>query len=138
MITGMPARGRRGVPAAPPAPPPATMTRSCLRFKSFSLLSTETITFVRAEEKLAPHTPDRSLPPCGGGLGRGVAAGKNVANSAHLTTPTPVPSPQGGGERKSRRARHSMDDIRKGRRAPFTWRPLPSLEKPRVETRTAG
>src|ERR1700704_3691535 len=99
MVTGMPARASSRVATDPAGPPPATMTRSCLRFKSFSLLSTETITFVRAEEKLAPHTPDRSLPPCGGGLGRGVAAGKNVANSAHLTTPPPRRGGGGGGGR---------------------------------------
>ena len=40
-----------------------------------------------------------SLPPCGGGLGRGVARlHAGVATSASLTTPTPNPSPQGGGE----------------------------------------
>src|SRR5438132_9945140 len=37
-----------------------------------------------------------SLPPCGGGLGRGVA--RLGAASPHCTTPTPDPSPQGGGE----------------------------------------
>src|SRR5258705_2677100 len=35
-----------------------------------------------------------SLPPCGGGVGRGVAA-----DSAFATTPLPVPPPQGGRER---------------------------------------
>ena len=41
-----------------------------------------------------------SLRPCGGGLGRGVTAGKNtVPNRA---TPTPSPSPQGGGEQAVR------------------------------------
>jgi hypothetical protein len=34
-----------------------------------------------------------SLPPCGGGLGRGVAA-----RSEFATTPLPVPPPQGGRE----------------------------------------
>src|SRR5690349_4196033 len=34
----------------------------------------------------------RSLPPCGGGLGRGVIVGRLIR------TPTPDPSPQGGGE----------------------------------------
>src|SRR6266436_8790055 len=37
-----------------------------------------------------------SLPPCGGGLGGGVA--RLGAASPHCTTPTPNPSPQGGGE----------------------------------------
>src|SRR5712692_82550 len=34
-----------------------------------------------------------SLPPCGGGLGRGVAA-----SSVFVATPLPVPPPQGGRE----------------------------------------
>jgi hypothetical protein len=37
-----------------------------------------------------------SLPPCGGGLGRGVTREGDAAPS--ITTPTPDPSPQGGGE----------------------------------------
>jgi hypothetical protein len=38
-----------------------------------------------------------SLPPCGGGLGGGVVPwGTELP---HLTTPTPDPSPQGGGEK---------------------------------------
>jgi precorrin-3B synthase len=37
-----------------------------------------------------------SLPPCGGGLGWGVVP--NRTEVPHLTTPTPNPSPQGGGE----------------------------------------
>jgi peptide/nickel transport system ATP-binding protein len=37
-----------------------------------------------------------SLPPCGGGLGRGVA--RSGTSSPHGATPTPDPSPQGGGE----------------------------------------
>src|SRR5262249_20168098 len=40
--------------------------------------------------RVAPH---RSLPPCGGGTGRGVAA-----NSESGTTPLPTPPPQGGRE----------------------------------------
>src|SRR5581483_11746533 len=42
---------------------------------------------------------DCSLPPCGGGLGRGVHRGTTASRLA--TTPTPNPSPQGGGERQS-------------------------------------
>jgi nitrate/nitrite transport system ATP-binding protein len=38
-----------------------------------------------------------SLPPCGGGLGRGVVVGRG--EHAITATPTPDPSPQGGGER---------------------------------------
>src|SRR5580692_11626805 len=42
-----------------------------------------------------------SLPPCGGGSGWGVQrCGTSVP---HFTTPTPDPSPQGGGEKKTRR-----------------------------------
>ena len=37
-----------------------------------------------------------SLPPCGGGLGWGVV--RSGKASPHRTTPTPYPSPQGGGE----------------------------------------
>src|SRR5262249_55825440 len=37
-----------------------------------------------------------SLPPCGGGWGRGVAV--DARDAATTTTPTPNPSPQGGGE----------------------------------------
>jgi two-component system sensor histidine kinase UhpB len=37
-----------------------------------------------------------SLPPCGGGMGRGVV--QYVSAVPHLTTSTPIPSPQGGGE----------------------------------------
>ena len=41
----------------------------------------------------------RSLPPCGGGLGRGVARFAAAAMASISTpTPTPDPSPQGGGE----------------------------------------
>src|SRR3981189_2280258 len=39
----------------------------------------------------------RSLPPCGGGLGRGVATGAYASGY-----PPPCPSPQGGRERWSR------------------------------------
>ncbi len=42
----------------------------------------------------------RSLPPCGGGLGRAVACETRLCS----TTPTPDPSPQGGGERAERAA----------------------------------
>src|SRR5262245_31726056 len=38
-----------------------------------------------------------SLPPCGGGVGRGGVRGMLVRQD--LGTPTPNPSPQGGGER---------------------------------------
>jgi S-adenosylmethionine:tRNA ribosyltransferase-isomerase len=38
-----------------------------------------------------------SLPPCGGGLGRGVVP--DGTEVPHLLTPTPNPSPQGGGEK---------------------------------------
>src|SRR2546425_10477258 len=38
-----------------------------------------------------------SLPPCGGGLGRGVVRTQTPARQT--ATPTPNPSPQGGGER---------------------------------------
>src|SRR5215207_2073803 len=41
-------------------------------------------------------TASCSLPPCGGGLGRGV-----FANSEFPTTPLPVPPPLGGRERWS-------------------------------------
>src|SRR5713101_7678463 len=37
-----------------------------------------------------------SLPPCGGGLGRGVVV--VARDSSPTPTPTPNPSPQGGGE----------------------------------------
>jgi hypothetical protein len=39
--------------------------------------------------------PD-SLPPCGGGMGWGVV--QSGTDSPYFTTPTPIPSPQGGGE----------------------------------------
>src|SRR5438309_9328437 len=41
-----------------------------------------------------------SLPPCGGGVGRGVVIAE--AARAPTPTPTPSPSPQGGGERARR------------------------------------
>src|SRR5438105_12139675 len=37
--------------------------------------------------------PQRSLPPCGGGTGRGIAAHSEIA-----ATPLPTPPPQGGRE----------------------------------------
>jgi len=37
-----------------------------------------------------------SLPPCGGGMGWGVVRWGTAV--PHLPTPTPIPSPQGGGE----------------------------------------
>jgi hypothetical protein len=37
-----------------------------------------------------------SLPPCGGGMGWGVVQYRTAL--PHLTTPTPLPAPQGGGE----------------------------------------
>jgi len=37
-----------------------------------------------------------SLPPCGGGMGWGVVQYDTAV--PHLTTPTPIPSPQGGVE----------------------------------------
>ena len=37
-----------------------------------------------------------SLPPCGGGMGWGVVRCGTMV--PHLPTPTPIPSPQGGGE----------------------------------------
>ncbi|MCD6043668.1 MAG: dnaE 1, partial [Burkholderiales bacterium] len=46
--------------------------------------------------------PQRSLPPCGGGLGRGV-----VVRSGLVTTPLPTPPPQGGREQTERVARES-------------------------------
>src|SRR4051794_28586289 len=48
-----------------------------------------------------------SLPPCGGGLGRGV--GVWCATFAVRWTPTPNPSPQGGGEHTARVASSSLD-----------------------------
>src|SRR4051794_36371268 len=45
-----------------------------------------------AEHHAPARGNERSLPPCGGGLGRGVAVTQTT------TTPTPNPSPQGGGE----------------------------------------
>src|SRR5712691_8052660 len=96
MVTGMPARASSSVATAPTGPPPATMTRSCLRFKVISFIAGE----LGAE---LPHTPARSpalslrsLPPCGGGLGRGVAARENVANSASPHHPHPCPLPTRG------------------------------------------
>src|SRR4030081_284269 len=54
----------------------------------------------RAEGRLRERL--RSLPPCGGRLGRGWQQGK-ISPAVHdRTTPTPVPSSQGGGERMSR------------------------------------
>src|SRR5213593_4140771 len=49
-----------------------------------------------------------SLPPCGGGLGRGVV---HVGNEgAAIATPTPNPSPQGGGERTECAALFCVED----------------------------
>jgi hypothetical protein len=45
--------------------------------------------------KLGAVTRD-SLPPCGGGMGWGVVQYGTAV--PHRTTPTPIPSPQGGGE----------------------------------------
>src|SRR5579872_882978 len=42
--------------------------------------------------------PSHSLPPCGGGAGRGVGYEHRA-----IGTPTPDPSPQGGGERRRRK-----------------------------------
>jgi hypothetical protein len=50
----------------------------------------------RLEKFGCGHAQADSLPPCGGGLGWGVVPwGSEVP---HLATPTPNPSPQGGGE----------------------------------------
>ena len=55
--------------------------------------------------EFSPATRD-SLPPCGGGMGWGVVQyGKAVP---HRTTPTPVPSPQGGGEESAAPANLSL------------------------------
>ena len=48
----------------------------------------------------------RSLPPCGGGLGRGVVRGAMIG--PQTATPTPNPSPQGGGERAESGARSEV------------------------------
>jgi hypothetical protein len=48
-----------------------------------------------AKLRLGGATPD-SLPPCGGGMGWGVMQYRTAV--PHCTTPTPIPSPQGGGE----------------------------------------
>jgi FO synthase len=51
-------------------------------------------------------TPGDSLPPCGGGLGWGVVPrGTEVP---HRTTPTPDPSPQGGGEKRVSPSRSNL------------------------------
>src|SRR3974390_2128528 len=50
-----------------------------------------------------PVTGD-SLPPCGGGVGRGVHRGTSASRLA--TTPTPHPTPQGGGEKFGARGEH--------------------------------
>src|SRR5882672_2918044 len=75
---------------------------------------------------LRRSAPHGSLPPCGGGTGRGVAAGAEVAvvtsrkvvaplcserinltaHSAFAATPLPVPPPQGGRERCGARLRN--------------------------------
>jgi peptide/nickel transport system ATP-binding protein len=58
-----------------------------------------------------------SLPPCGGGVGRGVV----VSGTAlpHRTTPTPNPSPQGGGELTESGARLSANNADGKSRAPL-------------------
>src|SRR5215510_9688852 len=43
--------------------------------------------------------PQRSLPPCGGGTGRGV-----TANTEAVATPLTIPPPQGGREESAARA----------------------------------
>src|SRR5216683_3810585 len=45
------------------------------------------------------HTAFFSLAPCGGGSGWGVVTRGNTV--PHLPTPTPDPSPQGGGEKRT-------------------------------------
>ena len=56
-----------------------------------------------------PLAPTCSLPPCGGGLGRGVETRSVLC----CVTPLPVPPPQGGRERWSRSAcRHLVGDSR--------------------------
>jgi hypothetical protein len=53
-----------------------------------------------------------SLPPCGGGVGRGVAV---VARDVRTTTtPTPSPSPQGGGEHTERNPRAFLNPFGAG------------------------
>jgi tRNA pseudouridine32 synthase/23S rRNA pseudouridine746 synthase len=56
-----------------------------------------------AGDNLGRAAPQRSLPPCGGGTGRGV-----TANSESDATPLPTPPPQGGREPARRVAGESV------------------------------
>src|SRR5438105_717825 len=60
-----------------------------------------------SSEEMRGTAPQRSLPPCGGGTGRGV-----TSDSESGTTPLPTPPPQGGREQAefaSRSSLHSPD-----------------------------
>src|SRR5689334_11557340 len=52
-----------------------------------------------AETEIRKPAPQRSLPPCGGGAGRGVTTYAEFAD-----TPLPIPPPQGGREETEARA----------------------------------
>jgi acyl-CoA thioesterase I len=60
-----------------------------------------------------------SLPPCGGGLGWGVVQRGTMV--PHLSTPTPNPSPQGGGEKRAAPSRPKLAPTGKDPAAPRSY-----------------
>ena len=69
-----------------------------------------------ADDNLGIAAPHRSLPPCGGGTGRGV-----TANAESAATPLPTPPPQGGREPARRGAGESAPPTAETSTQHFTW-----------------
>src|SRR5262249_672106 len=88
------------------------------------------------ESRVASACTLRSLPPCGGGLGRGV-----LQMHLYPRTPTPNPTPQGGGESTAGDWDDTVDD--RGPRRPdggdrLPVRPVRRGRRPDPDRRAAG
>src|SRR5262249_33471871 len=69
-----------------------------------------------AGNDLGRAAPQRSLPPCGGGTGRGV-----TADAESAATALPTPPPQGGREAARRVASESLQNVPVSATQHFSW-----------------